>query len=55
MITPEEAAQRMREINKNGDTEGAHCEADDLLCEILKELGFGEAVEIFENMDKWYA
>lgn len=54
-ITPEKAAQKMREIDENGDTEGAHCDADELFCEILRDLGYGDAVDVFEGMTKWYA
>lgn len=54
-ITPSAAAEKMRECFNSGDTEGAHCDADDLLCAVLRDLGYGEAVGIFENMEKWYA
>jgi len=55
MITPEEFAQRMRDIARMGDEESAHSQADDLLCEVLKQHGYGVGVEIFQNMPKWYA
>lgn len=55
VMTPEEFATKMRELSDSGDLEGAHVEMDDLMCEILKSLGYGEGVEIFENTDKWYA
>lgn len=54
-LTPEEFKARMQEIAKGGDTEGAHQEADALMCELLSALGYAEGVGIFENMDKWYA
>ena len=55
-MTPEEFAVRMREIaNNTGDKEAAHCDADDLLCEMLNELGYGEGVRYFQAMEKWYA
>ena len=34
--------------------EAGHVEADDLMCELLKSLGYGEGVEVLEDMDKWY-
>lgn len=52
---PEEFAARMREISKNGDFEVAHVDADDLMCLVLTQLGYEEGVEVFENMEKWYA
>jgi len=39
----------------NQDIENAHTDADDSLCELLNGFGFGEIVEIYNNVDKWYA
>lgn len=55
MMTPEEFKKEMLEISKIGDEEAQHEIADDLMCEILKELRYEEGVEIFKEMDKWYA
>ena len=44
MITPETAADMMRLLD-----------ADELLCAILIEQGFEEAVALFKKMHKWYA
>lgn len=49
-----EFAVKMKAAN-TGDTEEAHCEMDDLLCAKLRDLGYCEAVDIFEKTDKWYA
>lgn len=49
-----EFAAKMKAAS-TGDMEGAHCEMDDLLCAKLRDLGYGEAVDIFEKTDKWYA
>ena len=54
-MTPEQFAKRMREIAKETDTEDRHINADNLMCDLLKELGYGEGVDIFEDMYKWYA
>lgn len=32
-----------------------HGRADDILCELLKSLGYTETVEAFERVGKWYA
>ena len=32
----------------------SHEEADDLMCEVLKSLGYEAGVKIFEEMTKWY-
>lgn len=37
------------------DTENAHIEADELMAATLRALGFGEGIDIFEEMGKWYA
>lgn len=55
MITPREFADQMKEFAKGGDLEVTHGMADDLMCKVLYRLGYGEGVEIFEEMDKWYA
>jgi hypothetical protein len=54
-MTPEYFAKAMAKIAKNGDTEAAHSQADDLLCLALEDKGFGEGVKIFREMAKWYA
>ena len=47
-------AAKMRRLDKLNDPEVAHYKADELMCELLTELGFGEGVEIFKEMGKWY-
>lgn len=37
------------------DEEEAHRMADKLMCDILIELGYGEGVDIFKKIPKWYA
>ena len=54
-MTKAELLAALRALAKSDDTEGAHGRADDLLCEVLRHLGYGEGVAIFEKMDKWYA
>lgn len=56
VMTPEEFADKMGKIQptERGDTEIEHGLADDLLCLVLEELGYGEGVRVFEEMDKWY-
>lgn len=62
MITPAEFEDRMREIStKVTDAfvdyheEEAHIDADELMCNVLKDLGYTKGVEIFEQMPKWYS
>jgi hypothetical protein len=55
-MTPEKFAERMREIAKEDrHFDASHSAADNLMCEILAELGYEEGVDIFLDMDKWYA
>lgn len=53
--TPEEFKQMMKEIAKKNDTEKGHIEADHLMCDLLRELGYQEGADIFEEMGKWYS
>ena len=58
-MTPEEFRERMKDLAfkakvRNNDLEGTHFDADWLMGEVLKELGYGEGVQIFRNMPKWY-
>ena len=43
------------EKQKYYDEEDAHIEADAVLCDLLKELGFEDVVELYEKIPKWYA
>ena len=55
VITPEVFKANMQKFADDYDTEGAHSDADKLMCELLTELGYGEGVEIFKRMERWYA
>jgi len=60
-ISPAEFERRMREISefhhpgRSCDPEWQHGMADDLMCAVLRELGYGAGVEIFVKMEKWYS
>lgn len=41
--------------DNNTDYEDAHYKADNILCDILKALGFGELVDAFEDVGKYYS
>jgi hypothetical protein len=55
--TPEQAAEKMREVVRahGGDPEGTHIAADELLCDVLRRLGYGDMVNIFLSTTRWYA
>lgn len=62
--SPEVFADRMKEIQHMNTYYGVdgkyviptsfHKEADELMLEFLKHLGYGEGCRIFENNEKWY-
>jgi hypothetical protein len=39
---------------KPTDTEIAHGMADEILCDFLIGLGYGDIVEEYKKIDKWY-
>ena len=39
----------------NKDIEMAHGDADDVLCALLRDLGYEEIVVLWEKVEKWYA
>lgn len=53
-MTPEEFAEKMKALI-SGDLECQHCDMDDLMCQLLRSLGYEKGVEIFEEADKWYS
>jgi len=48
------AIDDLKEQQKNLDTECAHIKADNILCDLLKDIGFGEVVIEYEKINKWY-
>lgn len=55
-MTPKQALEQLKEIQNNqDDTEVDHAEADRILCELLRALGYNAIVDAWESIDKWYA
>lgn len=50
--TPEQFAQLMNQVVQESgyDFECMKADADQLVCELLKSLGYGEAAEIFQGI-----
>lgn len=46
--------KQMKECAKY-ETEHSHIEADSILCELLKKLGYTELIETYQNLEKWYS
>lgn len=55
MNKAEQVLIKLKELKNNDDNECAHSMADDLLCELLLELGYEEIVSVYEDLEKWYA
>jgi len=53
-MTQQEAIDKLKAL-EGYDKERDHCEADDILCELLSSLGYGEVVDQFNKLEKWYA
>ena len=57
-MSPQDFYDLMREMHDtftDGDEETVHVAMDELMCDVLEYLGYGEGVEIFKNTPKWYA
>ena len=54
-MTKEEALAELIACQQNDDTEIAHSDADDVLCALLDELGYGEVVVEYNKVSKWFA
>ena len=54
-MTREEAIKQLIEEQKSYDTEHSHSMADDILCDLLISLGYGDVVKEYEKIDKWYS
>ena len=51
----ENAISRLIELQDNGDTEAAHLNADEVLCQLLIVLGYQDVVVEYNKVDKWFA
>lgn len=54
-MSKEEVLNRLYALLESDDQEVAHVEADTLLCKILISLGFGDVVDVYNAIPKWYA
>ena len=55
MTKPDEALERMVDLKAHNDTEIAHEIADEILCEVLRGLGYNDLVDAYEAVPKWFA
>ena len=58
-VSPTEFEQEMihfaERAKLNREFEWAHRDADASMCRVLEQHGYTKGVQVFENMDKWYA
>ena len=47
--------KRLEQAQENCDVESAHTDADNVLCDLLKDLGYDKVVEEYNKVKKWYA
>ena len=64
IMTPEEFAKAMKKASDNlndttghpyYDEEDAHSKMDGIMADLLRQLGYGEGIDIFENTNKWHS
>jgi len=51
----EEMVERLKKEVNNIDIEFAHINADDILCELLKKLGYDDVVDEYEKVYRAFA
>jgi hypothetical protein len=54
-MTREEAIAILLGCQESDDTETAHAKADAVLCDLLVALGYGDVVDEYEKVRKWFA
>lgn len=54
-MTAEQFRYKMECLSKMDDVEVCHERMDELMCELLRDIGYKDGVDIFENTSKWYA
>ena len=47
--------EELKNLGNSGDPETDHVRADNLLCDILEQIGEDEIVKAFRSLEKWYA
>lgn len=55
IITPAKFEDLMKKFDEEESREDKHIMADDLMCEVLSDLGYDAGVKIFQDMKKWYS
>ena len=48
-------AGRIKHYAENEDVEDAHCDADEMLLDLLEKHGYCSVINEFRSMERWYA
>jgi len=54
-INREEIIESLHLLNTAGNAEVGHEDADEILCNVLIELGYSDIVRAYEEVEKWYS
>ena len=54
-LIEETLKNKLQELAQCDDYEIAHMKADELLCDFITKLGYGEVAQKFDAVPKWYA
>lgn len=54
-LIEETLKNKLQELAQCDDYEMAHREADELLCDFITKLGYGEVAQKFDAVPRWYA
>lgn len=54
-MTREEAISALKKAQRKLDEEATHVEADEVLCSLLRSIGYHDVVDEWDLVPKWYA
>ena len=56
-MTEREAIEKLKKIDENPNTERRHVDADELIVTFLKDQGYNELADVYEDItnDVWYS
>ena len=54
-LTIEEIIAKLKELQQDDDIDGAHVQADWIICNLLEDLGYTEVIKEYDKISKWYA
>lgn len=54
-MTKDQAIEALKKAKAKSSTEEAHIAADEVLCELLTELGYADVVDEYNKVGRWFA